>query len=94
MHYEMGTTQNLVDIFQMVRKRDTVCLYLVIFLGFGGIFVIFRCRGYMVIFWVSGYFGNFLGFVVILVIFGFWGVLWYFFGFRGYFGHFLGSGVF
>ena len=94
MHYEMGTTQNLVDIFQMVRKRDTVCLYLVIFLGFGGIFVIFRCRGYMVIFWVSGYFGNFLGFGDILVIFGFWGVLWYFFGFRGYFGHFLGSGVF
>ena len=94
MHYEMGTTQNLVDIFQMVRKRDTVCLYLVIFLGFGGIFVIFRCRGYMVIFWVSGYFDNFLGFGDILVIFGFWGVLWYFFGFRGYFGHFLGSGVF
>ena len=78
MHYEMGTTQNLVDIFQMVRKRDTVCLYLVIFLGFGGIFVIFRCRGYMVIFWVSGYFGNFLGFGGILVIFRF----------RGHFGHF------
>ena len=82
MHYGMGTTQNLVDIFQMVRKRDTVCLYLVIFLGFGGIFVIFRCRGYMVIFWVSGYFGNFLGFGVILVILGF----------GGYFGIFLGFG--
>ena len=52
----------------------------------------------MVIFRFRGYFGHFLGFGGILVIFRFWGILvifwvsevfWSFFGFCGYFGHFL-----
>ena len=47
----------------------------------------------MVIFRIQGYFGHFLCFEGILVIFRFWGVFWSFFGFRGYFCHFVGFGV-
>ena len=38
----------------------------------------------------QGYFGHFLGFGGILVIFRFWGVFWSFFEFWGYFGHLKG----
>ena len=40
-------------------------------------------------FWVRGYFGHFLGFGAIFVIFWVSGLFWSFYGFRGYFGHFL-----
>ena len=43
-------------------------------MGFGGILVIFRFRGY---------FGHFLGFEGILVIFRFWGYFGHFLGFGG-----------
>ena len=69
-------------------------------MGFRGILVIFRFRGYIghfldfggyfVIFWVLGVLWSFFEFWGILVIFRFWGYFGHFLGFRGYFGHFSG----
>ena len=65
---------------------------LVIFLGFGGILVIFGFGGILVIFWVSGVFWSIFGFVGILLILDL-GVFWSFFKILEYFDHFHFSGI-